>query len=97
MQDILGIMANLNRPRLLVRAARLGADEYCRETHLQRHLGYGALPKFGQALMRLIEIEGVLNEQRSSQDASYSLVRHVDVLIAMMGESRMLRASSSGM
>ena len=45
--------------------------------------------------MRLIEIEGSLEEQRTSADASYSLIRHVDVLIAMVGAARVLRAALS--
>lgn len=93
MQDILSQLGNLRRPRLLIRTARLGAEDYRREAHLSRHLGYGRLPRSGEALMHLMEIEAVLDEQRRDQDASYSLVRHVDVLIAMMGEARLLRAS----
>lgn len=93
MQDILSQLGNLRRPRLLIRTARFGAEDYRREAHLSRHLGYGRLPRSGEALMHLMEIEAVLDEQRRDQDASYSLVRHVDVLIAMMGEARLLRAS----
>jgi len=87
------MMAALRRPRLLIRAARFGADEYRRERHLQRILGYGALPRSTQALMKLMEMERVLDDQRRDDDAAYSLTRHVDVMIAMMGEARILRAS----
>ncbi len=93
MKDILSILNDLRRPRLLIRAAREGAQEYCRDSHLKRHLGYGALPRSGPALMKLMEIEGVLNDQRHREDAGYSLIKHVDVLIAMMGEARLLRTS----
>jgi hypothetical protein len=95
MQDILGIMTGLRRPRLLIRAARIGADEYRRERHLQRLLGYGATPRNATALMRLLELEQVMNAQRVDNDAGYSLTRHLDILIAMMGEARILRASQS--
>lgn len=94
MKDILSMLNDLKRPRLLIRAAKLGVDEYRRETHLPRHLGYASLPRSGQAVMRLMEIEAVMNEMRSTGNASYSLVKHVDVLIAMMGEARLLRAST---
>ncbi|QBF31725.1 DUF6477 family protein [Thalassococcus sp. S3] len=95
MQDLIGMMAQLRRPRLLIRAARLGADDYRRERHLQRLLGYGGLPRSGTALIRLMEMERALNAQRKEDDASYSLTRHLDILIAMMGEARILRASQA--
>lgn len=93
MKDILEILNDLRRPRLLLRAARLGADEYSRNQHLKRHLGYGAFPRSGPALMRLLELESDINDKRRTSDASYSLVKHVDVLIAVLGEARLLRAS----
>ncbi len=95
MQDLLGILANLRRPRLLIRAARAGAPDYRRDQHLKRHMGYGRLPRSGPALMHLMEMETQLDSQRRSGDAAYSLVRHVDILIAMMGEARLLRASQT--
>ncbi|WP_370401495.1 DUF6477 family protein [Sulfitobacter sp. JB4-11] len=93
MQDILSRLNALHRPRLMMRAARIGAQEYHRSAHLPRLLGYGNLPRHGAALMRLMEIESTLEQQRTTADASYSLIRHVDVLIAMVGEARVLRAS----
>lgn len=93
MQDLLSMLNTLRRPGLLIRVARLGAQDYSRNRHLQRLLGYGALPRHAPALMRLIEIEGTLNDQRCTADAGYSLPRHVDILIAMMGEANLLRAS----
>lgn len=93
MQDLMSMLNALNRPRLLVRAARLGAQDYRRNRHLQRILGYGDLPRTAVALMRLIEVERGLNDQRRADDAGYSLPRHVDVLIAMMGEAQLLRAT----
>lgn len=93
MKDMLSLLTSLRRPRLLIRAARAGVPEYQRDQHLKRHLGYGPLPRSGAALMRLIEMESELNRLRRSSDAAYSLVKHVDILIAMMGEARLLRAS----
>ncbi len=91
MQDILSLMAGLNRPRLLVRAARIGADEYRREAHLGRILSGPAPERSGPVLMKLIEIETMLDARRRAADASYSIARHVEVLAAMMGEARILR------
>ena len=95
MNDILSMLNVLRRPRLLMRAARIGAEDYRRSAHLPRLLGYGALPRHAIALMRLIEIEGELNALRLGDDSSYSLFRHIDVLIAIVGEARILRAAQS--
>lgn len=93
MNDILGMLNQLRRPRLLIQAARAGVEDYRRDPHLRRLLGYGAAPRSGAALMRLIDIESNLNEKRRAHDTGYSLIAHVDVLIAMMGEARLLRAA----
>ena len=95
MQDVLSMLQALRRPRLLMRAARIGADDYSRTTHLPRLMGYGVLPRHGAALLKLMELESDLNTQRISGNTSYSLVKHVDVLIAMVGEARVLRAAQS--
>ena len=92
MQDLLGLIAGLNRPRLLVRAARFGVDDYDRGTHLPRLLGAGHLPRTGEAIVRLIDLEVDLNDRRVGAFADYSIARHVAVLIALMGEARQLRA-----
>lgn len=93
MKDILSLVSDLRRPRLLIRAARIGAQEYRRDPHLHRILGYGNLPRSGEALMQLLMIEGELDEKRRGGDAGYSVSRHVEVLSAMMGEARLLRAA----
>lgn len=93
MQDILSMMNRLRRPRLLIRAARLGAQDYDRDRHLRRLLGHGAPQRHGEALIHLMDVEKVLNGQRRAGDAAYSLTRHVDVMIAMLAEARLLRAS----
>ncbi len=93
MQDVLSMLSTIHRPRLLIRAARLGAREYRRDRHLQRLLGYGHLPRPGAALMRLMELERGLNDMREGDDAGYSLPRHLDVLIAIMGEVCLMKAT----
>ncbi len=93
MQDLLTMLNALHRPRLMMRAARIGAQDYRRATHLPRLLGYGVLPGHGGALIKLIEMEALLEDQRTDGDASYSLIRHLDVLIAMVGEARVLKAA----
>ena len=83
MQDLLSMLHGLHRPRLMMRAARIGAEDYRRTAHLPRLLGYGVLPR----------MEAELEHQRTTSNANYSVVRHVDVLIAVISEARDLRAS----
>ncbi|MCF6231924.1 MAG: DUF6477 family protein [Rhodobacteraceae bacterium] len=95
MQDVLSILNSLRRPRLLIRAARVGAQDYSRKRHLQRLLGYGPLPRTVAAIMHLIELERGMNDARKDGDAGYSLPRHLDVLIAIMGEAQLLRTTQA--
>ncbi len=97
MNDLLDKLDSMKRPRLLIRAARIGMPEYRREIHLRRHLGHGPLPRSGAALARLCEIEAELDTQRRSRNAGYSSIKHVDLLIAMMGEARIMRASQASL
>lgn len=93
MLDLATMISSLRRPRLLVRAAKVGAQEYDRNRHLQRLFGFGTLPGSGAALIRLMEMERDVDEQRRSGDAGYSLVRHLDLLIALIGEAHLHQAS----
>ncbi|WP_338055953.1 DUF6477 family protein [Ruegeria marisrubri] len=90
-------LSTLRRPRLLIRAARIGAREYNRDRHLQRLLGYGTLPIPGSALMKLMDMERQVDDLRREEDAAYSLVRHLDLLIALMGEAQLYQASRASL
>lgn len=96
MQDIQTRLAALRRPALLIRAARMGQADYRRDQHLPRLLGYGALPSHGAAAIALMEIEADLDARRTAGDAGWSAARHVEVLIALMAEARLLRAGAPG-
>ena len=89
------MLQGLHRPRLLMRAARIGAEDYRRAAHLPRLLGYGNLPRHSQALLRLMEHEAELNTQRLDDESGYNLLRHIDVLIAIVGEARIMQAARS--
>lgn len=92
MLDIHGLLAQLKRPRLLVSAARFGVDDYSRDRDLRRLLRTDSIPRPGAALLRLIDIEAAMNEQRVQNDAIYSIAQHVDALTAIMGEAHLLQA-----
>lgn len=83
-------LSHLRRPRLLITAARFGLAEYDRARDLRRILRDAKPPAPAAAIARLIEEEAGLDETRRAGEATYSVARHVDVLIALMGEMRLL-------
>jgi len=97
MTDILHRLDGLRRPRLLIRAARIGAEDYRRDIHLPRLLGRGALPRSLTALEQLMTLEADLDGARIAGDASYSVLSHVEMMIAVIGEARFLRATVPGL
>ena len=90
MKDLRDLVTALRRPRLLVRAARLGVADYNRERDLRRLMRVQAAPAPGRAVAELIEVESHLESTRRAGDASYSALRHVEILIALMAEVRLL-------
>ncbi|MFZ5963772.1 DUF6477 family protein [Thalassococcus sp. BH17M4-6] len=94
MQDILSQLDAIRRPRLLLRAARIGADGYNRRTHLARILGHALLPRSGPALMQLMEIEAELDQRRRQRNGDYRVSQHVEVMCALLGEARLLRTQT---
>ena len=90
MQDFRTFLSQLRRPRLLVRAARHGLQDYRRDRDLTRLIRTGACPRPEVALEHLFETEEMLEATRRAGDATYSIARHIEVLIAMMAEARLL-------
>ncbi|PRY95180.1 hypothetical protein BCF33_0794 [Hasllibacter halocynthiae] len=83
----------LERPALLVRTARHGLERYRRPRDLRRALRQRGepLPGPAAAVMALLEREKGLERARVAGDPRYTHARHIEVLIALMGESRLLR------
>lgn len=90
MTDFRTLLADLRRPALLLRAARLGLEDFQRDRDLRRLLRQETVSGPEKTLPRLIQTEEQLEEVRRAGDASYSLNRHVEVLIALMAELRLL-------
>lgn len=93
MTDFRTLLAELRRPRLLIRAARLGLGDYRRDRDLKRLISpatppYASEPE--QTMAQLISQEGMLEENRLRGAACYSVARHIEVLIALMAEARSL-------
>ncbi|MRU14157.1 hypothetical protein FDP25_01820 [Roseovarius sp. A21] len=91
MKDVLATIHAVRRPGLLIRAARIGAAQYRRTNHLIRLIGAMPPASSGAALDQLIELEAEIDSQRKNEQAEYSPARHVEILIAMMGEARLFR------
>lgn len=90
MTELIESLRTLRRPRLLIRAARHGAGEYRRDRDLKRLIRAENLPGPSRTVPRLMSMEAEMEETRRSGDASYSIMRHVDVLIALMAEAQLL-------
>ena len=90
MTDPIDLIATLRRPRLLIRAARFGQSDYNRNLDLKRLIHAPVAPPPEAALRRLIAEEEVLEASRREGAAAYSLMRHIELLIAMMAEARLL-------
>ena len=89
MTDPQTYLTTLRRPRLLVRAARLGLPEYNRQRSMRRLLPGETAPMPGQAFERLVEHEAALDQIRRDGAAAYSAARHVELLVALMDEARL--------
>lgn len=94
MQDLTGQLGQIKRPRILIDAARCGADSYDRRRDLMRILG--RLPRSGPAMMSLFEIEDGMDRARREKGADYRPLAHVSVLTALIGESRLIRSGHMG-
>jgi hypothetical protein len=94
MLDLQTRIATLKRPPMLARAARFGVDDYRRSVHLRRILETDSLPKHGAALMQLLDREAALDAQRQERSGHYRPAHHVEMLIAILGEARLMRATA---
>ncbi len=88
MTDFPALLNELRRPRLLIRAARFGLGDYRRERDLKRLVPN--MMSTASTLPHLLEAEERLEQTRRAADAAYSVAHHVDVLIALMAEVRLL-------
>jgi hypothetical protein len=89
MTDITSQMTALRRPRILVRAAKFGLSDYVRDRDLKRMFAPEAPPRPGLAVIPLIAREAEIEAVRQAGGAAYSAVRHVEVLTALIAESRL--------
>lgn len=90
MNDILSLLKNLNRPRLLVQAARFGLSDYHRLPRLEQLLKCKSTLGPNQTAFRLLAMEQDCEDARRERQASYSAARHIEVLVALMAEAQLI-------
>ena len=90
MTDIIGVLANLRRPSLLVRAARHGLQDYDRKRDLRRIAGSAPSKSSAALIAHLVDQEEQIESTRKSGCATYSISKHIEILVALMYESRLL-------
>lgn len=90
MTDLLSLVSDLRRPKLLIRAARAGLCDYNRNRDLKRLMRLASPPSPDRAVKALLAEEERLEDTRREGNASYNLSRHIEILIAMMAEARLL-------
>ena len=95
MTSLLEALTRIHRPRLLIRAARHGMQDYNRNRDLKRILKGESLPVPSSALRRLMDMEALCEDTRQRGDAGYSVSSHLEILIALMAEARLLGGAMS--
>ena len=76
------------RPKILMQAARMAAASYNRRRDLTRLIGAHARGSDSAILDQLTFEEAELDQQRRDGDADYRVLRHVDMLAALLAELR---------
>ena len=84
------------RPRILVTTAQFGAKRYHRNRDLP-----GAVPGLlaqpdDRILPKLAEVEAQCEADRRAKSAAYRPAKHVQVLAALLAETRLAQANASG-
>ena len=95
MSDLIARLNTLRRPRLLVRAAHIGLEDYNRDRELKRLLLQPAPATCASVFSQLMEREAVMDEARRTGGAAYSVSRHIEVLVALIVEARLLSKPST--
>ncbi|MFN3642165.1 MAG: DUF6477 family protein [Gemmobacter sp.] len=79
-------LAALRRPRLLIRAARIGLGLYRREPALRRL--FGPVPPPADVVGSLLALEARHEAARRDGTGAYSVAAHLEALIALMAEAQ---------
>lgn len=92
MTDPMTLLASLERPRLLLAAARHVAPGCGAAT--TRGLLHGHRPAGpAEAILRLMDLERAHEDERCARAVTYSAVRHIGVLAALLAEAGRLQSA----
>lgn len=91
MADLHTSLAEIRRPPLLIRAARFGLDAYHRDRDLKRLLRRETLGSPARNFDNLLNAEAGLETERREGSAAYSVTRHIETLVALIAEARLIR------
>lgn len=90
MNRLLIQVQNLKRPRILVQAAKVGAQHYQRKRYLRDHFGSAAPGTASNFVQELLAKENLHNQQRIEKSAHYRAGQHLEVMIALIAEAKLL-------
>lgn len=80
-------LQRLNRPKILVTAARHGVTTYDRYPHLIHLFGWQKPDNVSALLESLFKKEDELNKMRRLNDAAYQVQEHIAILTALIAEA----------
>ena len=80
-------LQRLNRPKILVTAARHGVTTYDRNQHLIHLFGWQKPDNVSTLLESLFKKEDELNKMRRLNDAAYQIQEHIAILTALIAEA----------
>jgi hypothetical protein len=80
-------LQRLNRPKILVQAARRGVTTYERKPYLLHLFGWQKPKSLAAPLDTLFEKEAELNKMRRLNDTAYQIQDHIAILTALIAEA----------
>ena len=80
------VLDRILRPKILLKAARIGQNNYSRNRDLKRLIGAQKPPKPEHAVECLIRREVELEEARIVGNATYNVKLHIHVMAALLQE-----------
>ena len=80
-------LQRLNRPKILVQAARHGVTTYERKPHLLHLFGWQKPKSLSALLDTLFEKDAELNKMRRLNDAANQIQDHIAILTALIAEA----------
>ena len=89
MSSPLAYLQNLNRPQLLVNAARVWLPDFNRDRSMKRIFPSIVPPAPVHGFDALVGQEMEINQVRLERAASYSAARHIELLVALIVEARL--------